>query len=124
MKTTHTQQINPADNICIAVGNTIITPEFEAVQAARKQDINRRAAVGTPLLAQIKRTSKYFGQTSVVDGRAGRPGIDAECFPVVVVVDDGGPCDYVPAGGPGGRYRLQDVDLFAVVVGGKHIKLN
>ena len=96
--------------------------EIAAEDEAHQADIARRSAAGTRLVAKIKKSSKYFGQSSVADRLAGRPRTDAEFFPIVVV--DDGPCDYVLAGGPGGRYRLADVDLFAVVVGGKRIKLN
>lgn len=101
---------------------TVTLDEIEAEDEANRADIARRSAAGTRLVAKIKNSSKYFGQSSVSDRLAGRLRTDAAFFPIVVV--DDGPCDYVLAGGPGGRYRLADVDLFAVVAGGKRIKLN
>ena len=101
---------------------TVTLEEIAAEDEAHRADIARRSAAGARLVAKIKKSSKYYGQSSFADRMAGRPRTDAEIFPVVVV--DDGPCDYVLAGGPGGQYRLADVDLFAVVVGGKRIKLN
>lgn len=54
---------------------------------------------GQKLLARIRPTSKYYGQ-----------GHEGELFPVVLASRD----DYGVIGGPGGQYRLADVDLFAV----------
>lgn len=56
------------------------------------------------LYAEIKKTSKYYGQ-----------GTKGEKFPVFVIPDPRGfDAGYVVQGGPGGQYRLADVDLFAV----------
>lgn len=54
---------------------------------------------GQKLLARIRPTSKYFGQ-----------GDEGQLFPVVVAHKG----EYGVVGGPGGQYRLRDVDLFAV----------
>jgi hypothetical protein len=54
---------------------------------------------GQRLLARIRQTSKYFGQ-----------GDEGALFPVAVASSD----EYCVVGGPGGKYRLRDVDLFAV----------
>ena len=54
---------------------------------------------GQRLLARIRPTSKYSGQ-----------GDDGALFPVAVASVD----EYCVVGGPGGKYRLRDVDLFAV----------
>ncbi|MBB6584169.1 hypothetical protein HXP36_20820 [Ralstonia solanacearum] len=51
------------------------------------------------LFAEIKRSSKYYGQSD-----------RGELFPVSVLA--GG--EYVVQGGPGGQYRLKDVWLWAV----------
>ena len=54
---------------------------------------------GQKLLARIRPISKYFGQ-----------GEEGALFPVCI-----GPAgEYCVLGGPGGQYRLLDVDLFAV----------
>ena len=54
---------------------------------------------GQKLLARIRPTSKYYGQ-----------GDEGTLFPVCI-----GPAgEYCVLGGPGGQYRLLDVDLFAV----------
>ena len=56
------------------------------------------------LYAEIKKTSKYYGQ-----------GTKGEKFPVFVIPEPRGfDAGYVVQGGPGGQYRLADVDLFAV----------
>ena len=100
---------------------TITLNEIAAEDEANRADIARRSAAGTRLVAQIKKSSKYFGQSSVADRLAGRLRTDAEVFPVVVV--DEGPCDYVVAGGPGGRYRLEDVDRYAAIAGSNRVKI-
>ena len=64
---------------------------IEARQAVLTQD-------GQQLLARIRPTSKYYGQ-----------GDEGTLFPVCI-----GPAgEYCVLGGPGGQYRLSDVDLFA-----------
>lgn len=59
--------------------------------------------------ARIKRNSKYYGQTE-----------KGELFPVYINPQCG--YDYVVEGGPGGRYRLSDVNLF-VVENGKQLRI-
>lgn len=54
---------------------------------------------GQCLMARIRPSSKYHGQ--------GEAGV---LFPVCI----GSAGDYCVQGGPGGQYRLSDVDLFAV----------
>jgi hypothetical protein len=56
------------------------------------------AGKGQQLYAQIKRSSKYYGQT-----------VAKALFPVYVEARRG---EYVVQGGPGGQYRLADVNLF------------
>ncbi|MDF2461786.1 MAG: conserved hypothetical bacteriophage protein [Ramlibacter sp.] len=56
------------------------------------------------LAARIKKSSKYYGQ-----GAAERPADDG--FPVFIKSD---PMGYVVQGGPGGQYRLADVELWAL----------
>jgi uncharacterized protein (DUF58 family) len=64
-----------------------------------------------PLYAVIRRRSKYYGQTA--------PG---ERFPVSIQADE--TCGYVVAGGPGGQYRLADVELYAETPFGAFVRLN
>lgn len=73
---------------------------FEAIEA-RRADLT---LTGQRLLARIRPTSKYHGQ-----------GGENELFPVCI----GPGSDYVVLGGPGGQYRLKDVDLFAVFYEGQ-----
>lgn len=55
-------------------------------------------AGGQQLFARIRPSSKYFGQ-----------GKEGELFSAVITAD----AQYQVQGGPGGCYRLADVDLFA-----------
>lgn len=74
--------------------------DFQAMEA-RAVELTR---TGQKLLARIRPTSKYHGQ-----------GTADELFPVCI----GPGSDYVVLGGPGGQYRLRDLDLFAVFDEGK-----
>lgn len=73
----------------------------EELAAAKKKAAKSvtTSNVNSGLFAEIKRSSKYYGQ-----------GERGELFPVSIV--DGG--EYVVQGGPGGQYRLKDVWLWAV----------
>lgn len=53
------------------------------------------------IYAKIKRSSKYYGQTE-----------RGELFKVHIAPQGG--WEYVVKGGPGGQYRLSDVNLFVV----------
>lgn len=53
----------------------------------------------TPLYAEIKKSSKYYGQT--------KPGA---LFPVWISCGD----EYAVQGGPGGQYRIKDVWLWVL----------
>lgn len=57
--------------------------------------------IGQQLYARIKKSSKYFGQ-----------GEKGELFEALVVPGD--PAGYLVQGGPGGQYRLSDVNLYVV----------
>lgn len=65
---------------------------------------------GQLLYAKIKRSSKYYGQ--------GEKGALFEVF-----VEAGHPEAYVVQGGPGGQYRLSDVNLF-VVKDGRELRIS
>ena len=67
--------------------------------AAFEARCNTLRVIGQRLLARIRPSSKYYGQ--------GTPG---QLFAVVVA----GQGEYGVIGGPGGQYRMCDVDLFAV----------
>lgn len=69
--------------------------EFAAIEARQA----KLTTNGQQLLARIRSSSKYFGQ-----------GEEGALFPVCI-----GPSgEYCVVGGPGGQYRISDVDLFAV----------
>lgn len=77
--------------------------DFQAIEA-RQAELTR---TGQKLLARIRPTSKYYGQ--------GGQGTEDELFAVCI----GPGSEYIVVGGPGGQYRLADVDLFAVFDEGK-----
>jgi len=84
--------------------------QMQAEDDARKQAREARATRGVVLHARIREDSKYFGQTA--------PG---DLFKVYVKDDFG---LYILGGGPGGQYRLRDVDLFAEVAPGRFIQIS
>lgn len=61
------------------------------------------------IYARIKRSSRYYGQ-----------GDRGELFDVMIKAAGGD--EYVVHGGPGGRYRLRDVNLF-VGTGEKQVRI-
>lgn len=74
--------------------------DFASLEAKRAVLTER----GQKLLARIRPSSKYYGQ-----------GQEDALFAVCI-----GPSgEYNVLGGPGGQYRLSDVDLFAVFDEGK-----
>lgn len=75
--------------------------ESRAKVAAYEAEKAERVKSGQLLYAKIKRTSKYYGQ-----------GERGALFPVYVVA--GHEEGFVVQGGPGGQYRLKDVNLFIV----------
>lgn len=68
-----------------------------AERDAFKERCAALAAAGQRLFAKIRPGSKYFEQ-----------GVKGELFPVAITPDG----EYPVHGGPGGQYRLLDVDLF------------
>lgn len=72
---------------------------FEAENAVFEAKCATARSRGQRLFASIRPSSKYTHQAA-----------PNETFPVVIV--PGG--EYVVRGGPGGQYRLKDVNLFAV----------
>lgn len=78
------------------------TPEGRAKVVEYEKDKAERIACGQQIYARIKRSSKYYGQTA-----------PDELFPVYLEAM-GYREGYVVQGGPGGQYRLRDVDLYVV----------
>lgn len=78
------------------------TSEGRAKIEAYEREKAEKVKSGQQLFARIKRTSKYYGQ-----------GERGALFPVYV---EAGRSEesYVVQGGPGGQYRLKDVNLFIV----------
>lgn len=82
------------------MSNRLIDAEVDrAEQAVFNTKCANAKAAGQKLLARIRPSSKYFGQ-----------GDEGRLFSVAITA----PEEYCVKGGPGGRYRLSDVDLFAV----------
>lgn len=69
---------------------------------------------GQQLFAEIKKSSKYAHQAEWAKSQGQYP------FPVQVVDDHGGM--YCVVGGPGGQYRLADVNLY-VIENGKKLRV-
>lgn len=80
----------------------INTQEGRDAVAAYEKQREAMATKGQQLYAKIKRSSKYYGQTK-----------PHEVFRVYIVAEHGYG-DYVVQGGPGGQYRLSDVNLFVI----------
>jgi hypothetical protein len=66
--------------------------------------------VGQRLYARVRPESKYYGQ-----------GEKDALFPVYVLTREA--AGYVVLGGPGGQYRLEDVDLFVVGDGDRALQI-
>lgn len=63
---------------------------------------------GQVIHARIRKNSKYYGQSG-----------EGELFPVHILSS----YDYPVQGGPGGQYRLDDVDLFVVDEAGARLQI-
>ena len=86
------------------------TAEGRAKVAAYEEEKAEMVKSGQQLFAKIKGTSKYYGQTAI-----------GALFPVFV--EAGYAEGYVVQGGPGGQYRLRDVNLF-VVEDGREMRIS
>lgn len=86
------------------------TPEGRAEVAAYEAEKAEKVRSGQQLYAKIKRSSKYYGQ--------GEKGALFEVF-----VEAGHPEAYLVQGGPGGQYRLADVNLF-IVDEGREVRIS
>lgn len=71
------------------------------------------------LYAKIKKSSKYFDQNWYAERNPERWGWP---FAVQVCPDNPDPAGYIVQGGPGGQYRLSDVNLY-VIESGHEIKI-
>lgn len=86
------------------------TEEGRAKVAAFERAKAEIVKSGQQLYAKIKRSSKYYGQ--------GERGALFEVF-----VEAGNPLGYVVQGGPGGQYRMSDVNLY-VVADGREMRIS
>ena len=86
------------------------TSDGRAQLAAHEAEKDSMINLGQQIFAKIKKSSKYYGQTS--------PG---ELF--AVFIDASMRSEYRIQGGPGGQYRLADVNLF-VVEDGKELRIS
>jgi hypothetical protein len=101
------------------MGITILdltTPEGMA--ASREYDRQQEECVrtGQQLYAKVKKSSKYCSQNTYAETDPERWG-----WPFRVRVDPG-EGDYCVLGGPGGRYRLADINLF-VIEDGRELRI-
>ncbi len=86
------------------------TPEGRAEAARYEAEKAEKVRSGQQLYAKIKRSSKYYGQ--------GEKGALFEVF-----VEAGYPEAYLVQGGPGGQYRLADVNLY-IVDEGREVRIS
>ena len=86
------------------------TPEGRAEAESYERSKAEKVRSGQQLYAKIKRSSKYYGQ--------GERGALFEVF-----VEAGNPAAYLVQGGPGGQYRLADVNLF-IVDDGREVRIS
>jgi len=86
------------------------TPEGRAECQRHDAEKAEHVKRGQQLYAQIKRSSKYYGQ--------GERGALFKVF-----VEAGNSAAYLVQGGPGGQYRLCDVNLF-VVEDGREVRIS
>jgi hypothetical protein len=81
-------------------------------------EMEENVSRGQKLYAKVKKSSKYFYQNDWAKNDPDRWG-----WPFAVYVEPGDRSGYVVQGGPGGRYRLSDVNLF-VVEHGQELKIS
>ncbi len=86
------------------------TPEGRAECERHDAERAEKVKSGQQLHAKIKRSSKYYGQ--------GEKGALFEVF-----VEAGNPAAYLVQGGPGGQYRLSDVNLY-IVEDGREVRIS
>lgn len=86
------------------------TPEGRAECERYDAEKAEKVRSGQQLYAKIKRSSKYYGQ--------GKKGALFEVF-----VEAGHPEAYLVQGGPGGQYRLVDVNLY-IVDEGREVRIS
>ncbi len=86
------------------------TAEGRAEAESYERSKAEKVRSGQQLYAKIKRSSKYYGQ--------GEKGGLFEVF-----VEAGNPLAYLVQGGPGGQYRLADVNLF-IVDDGREVRIS
>ncbi len=92
------------------------TPEGRARADEFEREAAREAATGQQLYAKIKKSSKYYNQNSWAQAEPERWGWP---FRVHIIAAPG---DYCVQGGPGGQYRLADVNLY-VIDDGREMKI-
>jgi len=89
-----------------------VTEEGRAKVAEYEREKAETVRHGQQLYAKIKRSSKYYGQNSWAKAEPRRWG----GFPFKVRVDPAYG-EYCVQGGPGGQYRLSDVNLYIIEEG-------
>ena len=94
----------------------LTTPEGMAEYKEHNRQRDEFVRTGQQLYAKVKRSSKYYHQNTSAQEDPDRWG-----WPFQVRIDptEG---DYCVQGGPGGRYRLADVNLF-VIEDGRELRI-
>lgn len=87
------------------------TAEGRSAIEKYKAEKTEKVKSGQQIYARIKQSSKYFGQGDTDDAL------------FEVYVEAGHHEAYLVQGGPGGQYRLSDVDLY-VVDGGREVRIS
>jgi hypothetical protein len=94
------------------------TPEGRAKVEAYEREKAESIRRGQQIYAKIKRSSKYYYQNEWAQADPNRWG----GYPFPVFVEAGDPAGYVVQGGPGGQYRLADVNHY-VIDGGRELRI-
>lgn len=94
------------------------TPEGQARAEAADREKDGMVRRGQQLYAKIKKSSKYFSQNWSAEQDPERWG----GFPFEVFIEASGR-GYCVQGGPGGQYRLEDVNLFVKDEDGHELRI-
>lgn len=93
-------------------------PAQRAIAEALENKAAKFARTPQRLYARIRPESKYFHQNKSAERQPDRWG-----WPFHVRIVGGPQLGYLVKGGPGGQYRLEDVDLF-IIEDGVEVKIS
>jgi len=89
--------------------------KVEAHEKAKAEKVKS----GQQLYAKIKKSSKHYSQNDI----AKRDPESWGGFPFPVRIEGVNPTGYLVQGGPGGQYRLADVNLY-VIENGREVRIS